>query len=111
MLRPSCGPWAVVRLLDQTEERRPRQGAASNLNLTAQFSDLAARARRHDHGVLVLSERKDGTVVSQVYSNLPAAETKVWRTRERGLSASLVLVRIVPVPHVHLDEAQDGGVR
>lgn len=77
----------------------------------AQSTDLAARARRHDHGVLVLAERKDGTVLSQVYSNLPAAERKVQRTRERGLSASLVLVRITPVPLVHLDELEGGGAR
>ena len=99
---------------DQTEVSPRRETEGDDIQgwrATTKSSDLAARARRHDHGVLVLSERKDGTVVSQVYSNLPAAETKVWRTRERGLSASLVLVRIVPVPHVHLDELQDGGVR
>lgn len=103
----------MVRLLDRNESRpQADPGAAKSFGGDiSQFTALAARARRHDHGVLVLSERKDGTVVSQVYSNLPAAETKVWRTRERGLSASLVLVRIVPVPHVHLDELQDGGVR
>lgn len=65
---------------------------------------LAARARRHDHGVLVLAERRDGVVTSQVFANLDAAVRKVARTRGRGLSASLVLVRIVPVPHVTLDE-------
>lgn len=59
--------------------------------------DLAARARRHDHGVLVLAERRDGVVVSQVFADLPAAERKVARTRARGLSASLTLVRLLPV--------------
>lgn len=66
--------------------------------------DLAARARRHDHGVLVLAERRDGVVTSQVFANLDAAERKVARTHERGFTASLTLVRIVPVPHVTLDE-------
>ena len=66
-------------------------------------ADLAARARRHDHGVLVLAERRDGIVTSQVFADLAAAERKVWRTRERGLSASLQLVRLVPVVHLDLD--------
>lgn len=86
------------------EERRPRQGAASNLNLTSNSIGLAARARRHDHGVLVLAERRDGIVTSQVFADLAAAERKVWRTRERGLSASLQLVRLLPVMGVGLDE-------
>lgn len=74
-----------------------------------QSSDLAARARRHDHGVLVLAERRDGIVTSQVFADLSAAERKVWRTRERGLSASLALVRLVPV-HVEIDvDVHDGG--
>lgn len=90
------------------EERRPRQGAASNLNHAADSTNLAARARRHDHGVLVLAERRDGIVTSQVFADLAAAERKVWRTRERGLSASLQLVRLVPVRHIDLD---DGGRR
>lgn len=74
-------------------------------------SDLVARARRHDHGVLVLAERQDGVVVSQVFADLPAAERKVQRTRERGLSATLTLVRLVPLPHVAPDalEALGGG--
>lgn len=88
----------------RNEERRPRQGAASNLNLTAQSTDLAARARRHDHGVLVLAERRDGIVTSQVFADLAAAERKVWRTRERGLSASLQLVRLLPVGPIDLDD-------
>ena len=89
------------------EERRPAQDAASHLNRTADSTrDLAARARRHDHGVLVLAERRDGIVTSQVFADLAAAERKVWRTRERGLSASLQLVRLMPVWHVDLDELQ-----
>lgn len=93
---------------DQTGATQTKQlvGAAS----TVQYSDLAARARRHDHGVLVLSERRDGVVTSQVFADLTAAERKVWRTRERGLSASLALVRIMPVPFVDLDEL-GGGTR
>lgn len=71
-------------------------------------TDLAARARRHDHGVLVVAERADGTVTSQVYENLGAAERKVWRTRARGLSATLTLVRLVPVPFTTFDELGGG---
>jgi hypothetical protein len=86
-------------------------GLDASPNGTADI-ELAARARRHDHGVLVLAERQDGVVVSQVFADLPAAERKVQRTRDRGLSATLTLVRLVPLPHV-TPEALDalGGGR
>lgn len=97
---------------DLTEESRPSRGRQSEITgrrSEVQSSDLAARARRHDHGVMVLAERRDGIVTSQVFADLAAAERKVWRTRERGLSASLALVRLVPV-HVDLDvDVQHGG--
>ncbi|MGN7247096.1 hypothetical protein ACTHQ1_05095 [Janibacter anophelis] len=102
---------------DQTRKRPGEQtGATSKKNSVgvssgSKYTDLAARARRHDHGVLVLATRKDGIVTSQVFADLAAAERKVWRTRERGLSASLTLVRIVPVPHVALDELEGGERR
>lgn len=101
---------------DQTEVRPPagetegqkttQTARCLDVKITA---DLAARARRHDHGVLVLAERRDGIVTSQVFADLAAAERKVWRTRERGLSASLQLVRLVPVAHVDLDELGGHG--
>lgn len=59
-------------------------------------SDLRTRAKRHDYALLVLAERADGVICSQIYTNLPAAERKVTRTRARGLQASLTLVRLVP---------------
>ena len=74
-------------------------------------TDLARRARRHDYAVRVVSQRRDGVLVTQFYSNLPAAEAKVLRTRERGLMASLSLVRLVPVPFVMLDELEGGECR
>lgn len=98
---------------DRTEERPPvcSRGDVQKINGATrsadQSTDLAARARRHDHGVLVLAERRDGIVTSQVFADLAAAERKVWRTRERGLSASLSLVRLVPVPFVTADELAD----
>ena len=98
-------------MTDQTSERPPA-GETEGQKITRatrsldgkNTADLASRARRHDHGVLVLAERRDGVVTSQVFADLAAAERKVWRTRERGLSASLQLVRLVPVRHVDLDE-------
>ena len=86
-------------------------GAAKTFGgVTGKCTDLERRARRHDHGVLVLAERRDGVVTSQVFADLAAAERKVWRTRERGLSASLALVRLVPVPVVDLAELDAEGV-
>lgn len=102
---------------DLTEESRPSRGRQSEITgrrSEVQSTDLAARARRHDHGVLVLAERRDGVVTSQVYADLGAAERKVWRTRAKGLQASLTLVRLVPVPKIHLNELdalEAGGLR
>lgn len=87
----------------QTEERRPLAEAPSRTTTTTvvssspQSTDLAARARRHDFAVRVVSERADGVLVAQFYTNLPAAERKLARTQERGLRAEMHLVRIVPV--------------
>lgn len=106
----------MVALFEQTK-RNPRGLTGGDAEqsggrcCTSHSSDLAARARRHDHGVLVLAERRDGIVTSQVFADLAAAERKVWRTRERGLSASLALVRLVPVPFVALDDLEGGGQR
>lgn len=73
--------------------------------------DIASLARRHDFGLLVVAERRDGVLVSQVFASLEAAERKITRTRERGLSASMTLVRLVPVPHVVPEDlALVGGV-
>ncbi|EWT06322.1 hypothetical protein N864_22615 [Intrasporangium chromatireducens Q5-1] len=66
-------------------------------------ADLTARARRHDYALRVVSERADGVLVVQFYTNLPAAERKVTRTRERGLRADLSLVRLTAVPFAVLD--------
>ena len=63
----------------------------------SQSTDFAARARRHDYAVRVVSERADGVLVTQLMTDLPAAERKRRRTHERGLRCELHLVRITPV--------------
>ena len=84
-------------------ERRPRQATEgvekikAGSRSTSNDSDLAARARRHDYAVRVVSERRDGVLVTQVMTNLPAAEAKRARTLARGLRCELHLVRITPV--------------
>lgn len=97
------------------KERRPNLAAEAASKtfpgVTADSTDLARRARRHDYAVRVVSQRRDGVLVTAFYSNLPAAEAKVLRTRERGLMASLSLVRLVPVPFVMLDELEGGECR
>lgn len=79
------------------DRSRPKAAPETCGGVSTQSTDLAARARRHDFAVRVLAERRDGVVVAQVYADLPAAERKVARTRERGLSAQMHLVRLVPV--------------
>lgn len=75
-------------------ERRP--GGAAQVSL--EDDPILSRTRRHDHALMVLAERADGIVVTQLYQHLTAAERRVRRTRERGLAASMHLVRLTPVP-------------
>lgn len=74
----------------------PSQGLA--VSVPPERRNGLARTRRHDYAVVVLAERADGVVVSQVYQHLAAAERRVRNTHERGLAASMHLVRLVPVP-------------
>lgn len=67
-------------------------------------TDIGLLARRHEYGLLVTSRRADDVVVSQVFTTLASAERKVQRAQERGLDASVTLVRIVPVAHVGLED-------
>lgn len=90
--------------LPDNNERRPRttgdaaqDRSATKLPDTAQSTDWAARARRHDYAVRVVSERRDGVLVTQIMTDLPAAERKRSRTLARGLRCELHLVCIVPV--------------
>lgn len=71
---------------------------------------VGALVLRHEYAIVVRSERRDGVMVEQVMTNLPAAERKVHRTRERGLSAGMTLVRLVPVASATMSlEALIGG--
>lgn len=68
-------------------------------------TDTERLARRHDYALYVLAERADGRLMGQVFTSLPAAERKVTRTRDRGLHASMTLVRLVPV-RAAIEDAQ-----
>lgn len=101
-----------TREMRPTMEAQPESPAKATTQQGTRPSDLALLARRHDFGLLVVAERSDGIVTSQVYMNLPAAERKVTRTRERGLTATLTLLRLVPVPHIVPDDlALVGGLQ
>lgn len=73
-------------------------------SIIPQSTDSGQTPRPHMYAVLVVSERKDHVLVSQVFMSLASAEKKVQRTRERGLSASLTLVRITAVPFVTAED-------
>lgn len=75
-------------------------GAVSTITDPGAQPAVARPARRKVYAVLVAAERADGRVVTQVYTSLHAAERRVVRSRERGLSAWVELVRLVPVPLV-----------
>lgn len=63
-------------------------------------SSLADRAA---FALVVLAEMSNGQVRRRVMFSLPNAQRAVERTRARGLSASLHLVRLLPVPMADLD--------
>lgn len=108
------------------EERRPAQSAVRTSSQNPKHSLTAcghpslarlavALASVRNYAVLVSAERADGIVASQLYTNLAAAERKVKRTRDRGLSASLTLVQIVaataPIPAEYRLETEAGEAR
>lgn len=92
----------------QTVERRPAGATSENVarssSIVPQGTDIERLARRHEYALRVVAQRADGVVVTQFYTNLPAAERKVARVRERGLSAALSLVRVVPQPFALPDD-------
>lgn len=57
-------------------------------------ADIYQLTRQHRYGILVVTERRDGTIVSQTYSSLASAGRKLDRARERGLVARAVLVEL-----------------
>ena len=59
--------------------------------------DDACRAKRVDYALLVVAQRADGVLMAQVYTTMRPAARKVRATRERGLAASMTLVRLQPV--------------
>ena len=93
--------------MDHEKENPSAANAGAQSNSVATFklastipsaADILARARRHDYGLLVTYERRDGRVASQVYAgNIAAAEQKVRRCHRAGLAATMTLVRLVPV--------------
>lgn len=89
----------------QNEERRPRQGAASNLNLTSD-STLPL-----GHALLVTRTIRGGGVRRRVMFSLPSAQVAVARAESAGHTATLTLVQLRPVGHVALGELEAGGSR
>ncbi|TWE13262.1 hypothetical protein [Rudaeicoccus suwonensis] len=95
----------------ETEALQSVSSGDFKLSSTIAEADLIARAKRHDYAIRVVFERADGRVCSQMYADLSAAERKQVRCHERGLQATLTLVRLVPVHHVTADllALVDGG--
>lgn len=84
------------------ERGRPGQdGPNTSLAGKADFmidavTDIGALARRTGFALLVEAERADHVVTRQIVLTLGAAEKKVARTLDRGLSARIVLVKVTP---------------
>lgn len=60
-------------------------------------SDLFALAGRREYAVRVVSQRRDGILVTQIFADLKAAERKAARVRSHALDVRLELVRVMPV--------------
>lgn len=61
------------------------------------IADLRARARRHDHGLLVVMGLANGGTRARVVLTLAAARKLVENARERGMPATVALVKFVAV--------------
>jgi len=83
------------------DRSRPAKAApeviAATIEIVPQVDPAPHPTRRHTYAVLVHAQRRDGIIAQHVLVNLPAAERRVLRTRERGLVAWLELVRLTPV--------------
>lgn len=73
--------------------------------------DLARRAELTGHVVRVVATLRNGQTRVQHYTNLPAAIRATERADARGCAAVMSLCRVVPVPHVDLDELTAGGAQ
>ena len=92
------------------EERRPRQDAATNLNLTSEsIADLTARATQTRYVVRAVTTLRNGNVRVQHYVSLLAAERALERAQKRGCSCVLSLCRVTPVGLVTEDDLGGGG--
>lgn len=66
-----------------------------------------ALARLRDCYAVVVAGK---TVRKHLYFNLPAAQRAVARAKERGATAHLILVRLVPVDHRQLDQLDEAVI-
>lgn len=66
-----------------------------------------ALARLRDCYAVVVAGK---TVRKHLYFNLPAAQRAVARAKDRGATAHLVLVRLVPVDHRQLDQLDEAVI-
>lgn len=87
------------RLTTEGDTKRDggRRATATLPPITASRRDLFALAGRREYAVRVISQRRDGILVTQLYADLKAAERKADRVRAHGLDVRLELVRITPV--------------
>lgn len=95
--RPGGGPGAARSAVAAHPESigeasRPHLGRAEALS------------RLRDCYAVVVAGK---TVRKHLYFNLPAAQRAVTRAKDRGATAHLVLVRLVPVDHRQLDQLDE----
>lgn len=96
-LAAEAAPKSVVTTRDQSTDRAP----------LPHVDRAEALARLRDCYAVVVAGK---TVRKHLYFNLPAAQRAVARAKERGATAHLILVRLVPVDHRQLDQLDEAVI-
>lgn len=100
-------------------ESRPGGGSGAARSVVATLSqDTEAQQIPHVDRAEALARLRDcyavvvagKTVRKHLYFNLPAAQRAVARAKDRGATAHLILVRLVPVDHRQLDQLDEAVI-
>lgn len=91
-----------------TEERRPRQGAATILNSTPDSSDLAVRAASTGYVIRAVMTMTNGRTRVQHFASLHSAVRAQERAEDRGCECVLSLCRVTPVGVISADPDEIG---
>lgn len=84
-------------------------GSARSTNRVQPTADTALLARRADYALRVVTQRRDGHMLTRFYATLAGGEAALRRAKDRGAPAVMHLVRIMPTT-VSIADAADFGL-